>query len=92
MPNKSMDVSAKQLLLVSESILFETSNKTAWRYMDYAAQVKTRHIVSDFTYTEYINLKRKPPKVETKPETGAGFPKTSVFDTPKNSVNDNRFY
>jgi hypothetical protein len=37
--------------------------------MDYAEQVKSGTNGSDFTYTEYRNLKRKPPKVETKPET-----------------------
>jgi hypothetical protein len=39
--------------------------------MDYAEQVKTVNLVDSFTYFEYLKLKRKPPKVETKPETGA---------------------
>jgi hypothetical protein len=64
--------------------------------MDYAEQVKTADLVGSFTYREYLKLKRKPPKAETKtetkPETGAGFPKTSVNGTLKISVNDNRFY
>jgi hypothetical protein len=33
--------------------------------MDYAEQVKTTPNGRDFTYTDYRNLKRKPPKVET---------------------------
>jgi hypothetical protein len=37
--------------------------------MDYAEQTKTGNLVSSFTYFEYLKLKRKPPKVETKPET-----------------------
>jgi hypothetical protein len=37
--------------------------------MDYAEQVKTADLVGSFTYREYLKLKRKPPKVETKPET-----------------------
>ncbi len=44
--------------------------------MDYAEQVKIGTYGSDFTFTKYRNLKRKPPKVEKKPETksetGAG--------------------
>jgi hypothetical protein len=43
--------------------------------MDYAQQAKTVNQVDSFTYFEYLNLKRKPQKVETtpetKPETGA---------------------
>jgi hypothetical protein len=50
---------------VPESILRETSNKTAWFYMDYAQQAKTENLVFSFTYFEYLKLKRKPPKVET---------------------------
>ncbi len=37
--------------------------------MDYAQQAKTENQVFSFTYFEYLKLKRKPPKVETKPET-----------------------
>jgi hypothetical protein len=37
--------------------------------MDYAEQSRTFAIGKRFTYTDYKNLKRKPPKVETKPET-----------------------
>ncbi len=37
--------------------------------MDYAEQVKTTTIGGDFTFAAYRHLKRKPPKVETKPET-----------------------
>jgi hypothetical protein len=44
---------------------------TAWRYMDYAAYVKTISNGNDFTYAEYSRLKRKPPKAETKPEADA---------------------
>jgi hypothetical protein len=37
--------------------------------MDYVKQVKNFNQVKNFTYFEYHQLKRKPPKVETKPET-----------------------
>ncbi len=37
--------------------------------MDYVEQAKTANQVGSFTYFEYLKLKRKPPKVETKPET-----------------------
>jgi hypothetical protein len=37
--------------------------------MDYAVLVETSSNGRRFTYTDYRNLKRKPPKVETKPET-----------------------
>jgi hypothetical protein len=37
--------------------------------MDYAEQLKIIHEVNDFTFYKYLNLKRKPPKVKTKPET-----------------------
>ncbi len=37
--------------------------------MDYAEQVKNVHIGERFTFYDYRRLKRKPPKVETKPET-----------------------
>jgi excisionase family DNA binding protein len=36
--------------------------------MDYVEQVKNFPTGKSFTFTEYKNLKRKPPKVETKPE------------------------
>ncbi len=35
--------------------------------MDYAQQIKKFAIGKNFTFKEYRNLKRKPPKVETKP-------------------------
>ncbi len=35
--------------------------------MDYVEQAKTENKVLSFTYREYLKLKRKPPKVETKP-------------------------
>ncbi len=37
--------------------------------MDYAGQVKIMPHGHDFTFYKYRQLKRKPPKVETKPET-----------------------
>lgn len=37
--------------------------------MDYAEQVKTLRSAYGFTFTEYSRLKRRPPKVKTKPET-----------------------
>jgi hypothetical protein len=37
----------------------------------FAEQVKNGTNGADFTFTKYRNLKRKPPKPETKPETGA---------------------
>jgi hypothetical protein len=37
--------------------------------MDYAEQVKNVQLVERFTYFDYLKLKRKPPKVKTKPET-----------------------
>jgi hypothetical protein len=37
--------------------------------MDYSEQVKTSANGGDFTFTQYRNLKRKPPKGGTKPET-----------------------
>jgi excisionase family DNA binding protein len=36
--------------------------------MDYVKQIKKIDQVNFFTYCEYLKLKRKPPKVETKPE------------------------
>ncbi len=41
--------------------------------MDYAEQTKTGNLVSSFTYFEYLKLKRKPPKVETKPRNFHNF-------------------
>jgi hypothetical protein len=37
--------------------------------MDYVEQAKTANLVGSFTYFDYLKLKRKPPKVETNPET-----------------------
>jgi hypothetical protein len=37
--------------------------------MDYAEQVKNVNRGLRFTFTDYRNLKRKPPKTETTPET-----------------------
>jgi hypothetical protein len=47
----------------------KVGNTTAWFYMDYVKEVKKIDQVKFFTYCEYLKLKRKPPKVETKPET-----------------------
>ncbi len=52
--------------------------------MDYAEQVKNGTNGADFTFADYRNLKRKPPKAETKPETksetGAETNSTSAED------------
>ncbi len=45
-------------------------------------QVKTSANGGDFTFTQYRNLKRKPPKVETTPET------RRVFSNPVEQLSD----
>jgi hypothetical protein len=39
--------------------------------MDYAEQVKTGTVGSSFTFADYRNLNRKPPKDKPKPETNS---------------------
>ncbi len=65
--------------LTCERVLYDKAwlgkawkGKTAWNYMDYAEQVKNVQLVGRFTYYEYLKLKRKPPKAETKTETETG--------------------
>lgn len=48
---------------------FKISKMTAWRWMDYASQSKNVTHGLRFTFADYRNLNRKPPKAETTPET-----------------------
>jgi hypothetical protein len=61
---------------------------TAWRYMDYAEQIKTVTHGNSFTYFEYLKLKRKPPKVKTKPETKQ-LPMVTISHFKKKEVKNN---
>jgi hypothetical protein len=47
--------------------------------MDSVKEVKKLHQAQFFTYLEYRKLKRKPPKVETKPETNPHVSRRDFF-------------